>query len=278
MIHFVLVLAGMTTALLQAQIEGSEARGVRRTAAAADDRDYIWTDAYATPDPHGPTVHCKGDGMKCRIPARLLTPARLGQLHDTTLQEATVEANQLLARLQRSAPPGKALCLYRSVHGPVLLWTQPGPGRGAASGPPGRAITDPQAIADLLGIQPPAGRAAGGTLEALLEWDPVIKAYVWVCPRPGNNCVIHPKLSTATSRTVFDDTLAQATEQLNGLFDRVARRPPRPGVRLCLLFLPAGPVLAWTSEGPADASARQQRISADSPEFDRLSRELLGLQ
>jgi len=179
-IRFVFVFAGMTTALLQAQIEGLEVRGVRRTAAGADDRNYIWTDAYATADPQGPTIHCKDDGMKCRIPAQLLQPARLGQHHDTTLQQATVEANQLLAQLRRSAPPGKALCLYRSVHGPVLLWTQPGPSRGAASPPPGSAITDPQAIADLLGIQPPAGRIAGGTLEAQLEWDPVIKSYVWV--------------------------------------------------------------------------------------------------
>jgi len=237
--------------------------------------------AYATPDPGGPTVHCDGDGIDCVVDVRLLQPSRLTPSHDAALQQATLEANRILEQVQRSAPAGKALCLYRSIHGPVLIWRQAG-GRQAAAGEaarvPAGAVSEPAAIANLLGIQLSSQRqVAGGNRKAELIWDDSLKHYVWHCPNPGTDCVIHGAFASATARTVFDATLAQATEQLNSLFQRVAARPPKPGMRLCLLMLPAGPVLAWTMDETAAPAARPQRIDAAHPEFEKLSRAALGL-
>ncbi|MGQ9635402.1 MAG: hypothetical protein ACUVXB_14295 [Bryobacteraceae bacterium] len=277
-----LLAVGLLALSLKAQSRLPEGRAVAPPAGVAIGvGGHKYLRSYATPDPEGPTVHCEGKGIDCIVDARLLQPSRLTPIHDATLQQATLEANRILEQVQRSAPAGKALCLYRSIHGPVLIWRQAG-GRGAAAGEdarlPAGAITEPAAIAKLLGIQPASQRRiAGGNLKAELVWDADLKHYVWSCKSQGTNCVIHGSFAGATARTVFDATLAQATEQLNNLFERVAARPPKPGLRLCLLMLPAGPVLAWTLDGTASPAARQQGIDSSSPDFDRLSREALGL-
>lgn len=226
-------------------------------------------------------MHCYGDGIDCVVDARLLQPSRLTPAHDATLQQATLEANRILEQVQRSAPDGKALCLYRSIHGPVLIWRQAS-GRQVAAGEaarlPAGAVAEPAAMANLLGIQPSSQRQiAGGDRKAELVWDEGLKHYVWKCPSAGTNCVIHGAFASATARTVFDSTLARATEQLNSLFQRVAARPPKPGMRLCLLMLPAGPVLAWTLDETASPAARQQGIDASHADFEKLSRAALGL-
>ncbi|MCL6544594.1 MAG: hypothetical protein K6T61_05165 [Bryobacteraceae bacterium] len=226
-------------------------------------------------------MHCQGEGIDCIVDARLLQPSRLTPSHDAALQQATLEANRILEQVQRSAPAGKALCLYRSIHGPVLIWREAGsgaPAAGVAARLPAGAVTEPAAIANLLGIQPSSQRQiAGGNLKADLVWHEPMKHYVWYCRKPGNNCVIHGEFASATARTVFDSTLAKATEQLNSLFGRVAARPPKPGMRLCLLMLPAGPVLAWTLYDTDSTPARQQGIDASHPDFEKLSRAALGL-
>jgi hypothetical protein len=277
---FVLLAAAVAPAV-DAQAGGQEKRTIReavigRPVIGVGGKKYLRS--YATPDPGGPTVHCEDDGIDCVVEARLLQPGRLTPVHDAALQQATAEANRILEQAERSAPAGKALCLYRSIHGPLLIWRQAADsGPMAAARAPRNAVTDPAAMANLLGIQPSGGRQMGGNRNAELVWDEGLKHYVWRCPNPGTNCVIHGALATASARTVFDATLAQATEQLNNLFGRVAARPPRSGLRLCLLFVPAGPVLAWTSEGADTPNVRQQPISSEHPDFDRLSREALGL-
>jgi len=276
-------IAVIAVALASAQTEGQTKRTIGRPVGGGSlgaGTKYLY--AYATPDPNGPTVHCKGDGIDCVVNARLLQPVRLTPVHDATLQQATAEANRILEQLHRSGPEGKALCLYRSIYGPVLIWREAESPAAAASARPANAVTKPEAIAGLLGIQPAhqrqvAGGAGGGTLEAELIWDDGLKHYVWSCTKPGNNCVIHGALGSAAARTVFDATLARATQELNSLFERTAARAPRPGVRLCLLFLPAGPVLVWSSDGTRSYGASQRTITSDNPDFDRLAREALGL-
>ena len=279
----VLMFAGIAVALASAQTEAPGARTIARPVGPAIGAGDTYLYAYATPDPQGPTIHCKGPGIDCVAVARLLQPARATHAHDATLQEATVRINQILEQAERAAPRGKTLCLYRSARGPVLVWRAAEPRAAAIAARPANAVSNPEAIAELLGIEPARGRTvaggAGGTLEAELVWNDLMKHYQWRCVNPGNNCVIHTSLASARSASVFDSTLAQATEQINSILERAAARPPQPGMRLCLMFLPAGPVLTWTSsEAPAQSSGRQRRVTAADPEFDRLSRQVLGLE
>jgi hypothetical protein len=282
MTRSLLLLAGIA-ALACAQTEAPGARTIGRPRGPAIGAGEKYLYAYATPDPQGPTIHCEGPGIDCVAVARLLQPARATHAHDATLQEATVRINQILVQAERAAPRGKALCLYRSARGPVLVWRAAEPRAATTSARPAEAVTDPEAIADLLGIEPARGRmvagGAGGTLEAELVWNDLMKHYQWKCTKAGNNCVIHTSFASVRSAGVFDSTLAQATEQINSILERTAARPPQPGMRLCLMFLPAGPVLAWTSsESPAQSTGRQRTVTAADPDFDRLSRETLGLE
>lgn len=236
----------------------------------------IYMDAYATPDPEGPTVHCSGKGIKCAVDASLLTAARPTPVHDATLQEATAAVNRVLSSL--TPPRDRKLCLFRSVYGPVLLWVktgaapdQPGPDRLNLRAAPQR-IEDPQAIANLLGLRPAAGLAAGNR-KAELVWDNEIKTYFWKCPSQGTDCVIH-KLTTAAARTAsHDESLSKATEEINRILERAAAKAPRPEQSLCILFTPDGPMLAWTFS--RDIPGRT--VSSDSPEYRRAAREALGL-
>lgn len=235
----------------------------------------IYMDAYATPDPKGPTIHCDGKGIKCVVNARLLTASRHTPAHDATLAETTAAINRILASLK--PPQGRKLCLYRSIHGPVLLWAGGGGGGGDTQGGegdvhPARRVTDPQAIASMFGIRPSARAVAPNRL-AELKWDEAIKSYVWVCPKPGENCVIHIRASHAARTISHDDTLAAATEEINRVLEQAAARTPRPDQSLCLLFTPDGPMLAWTYT--ADRPGRA--VPADSPAFRTAAREALGL-
>jgi len=233
-------------------------------------------DAYATPDPEGPTIHCSGKGIDCVVNARLLSASRLTPAHDATLSEATAAVNRVLESL--TPPPGRKLCIYRSAYGPVLLWVKLG---AAADGPPAsqlerrqapQPVTEPQAIANMLGIRPAAGMA-GGNRKATLEWDAELKHYVWKCPDAGNDCVIHGSLSSAARTVSHDDALGAATAEINRILNQAAARPPRPDQHLCMLFTPDGPMLAWTFT--TDRPGRT--VSPETPEFRRAAREALGL-
>jgi len=278
-----LILAGIAVALGYAQTDAPGARTIRRPLGPSLGPVATYYDVYATPDPEGPTIHCKDEGIDCVAVARLLQPARVTHAHDATLQEATAQINRVLEQAGRSAPRGKALCLYRSFHGPVLLWRAVEPPAPTTAARPFNAVTNPQLIAEMLGVQPPGARVigggAGGVFEAELVWNDLMKHYQWRCVNPGKNCVVHRALASARSSSSFDSTLAQATEQINSILERAAARPPRPGMRLCLMFLPAGPVLAWTSgEDPGQAAGRRRAVTAADADFDRLSRETLGLE
>lgn len=236
----------------------------------------IYMDSYATPDPEGPTVHCAGKGINCVVDARLLTAARPTPVHDAALQEATAAINRILSSL---TPPGdRKLCLYRSIHGPVLLWVktgaapdQPGPDRSNLRAAPQR-ITDPEAIANLLGLRPAGGLAAGNR-KADLVWDEDMKHYVWKCPNPGTDCVIHRLTTTAARTAIHDEPLARATVEINRILEQAAAKAPRPEQSLCILFTPDGPMLAWTFF--KDIPGRT--VSPDSPEYRRAARDALGL-
>lgn len=133
-------------------------------------------------------------------------------------------------------------------------------------------INEPQAMADALGIRP-AGGKAGGNREAELVWNEDMKHYQWKCSKPGSNCVIHGALASAARTPSHDGALAAATDEINRILGQAAARSPRPDQRLCMLFTPDGPMLAWTLE-----TDRQGRtVGADSPDFLRLARETLGL-
>jgi hypothetical protein len=239
--------------------------------------------AYATPDPEGPTVHCEGDGIDCVATARLLQPRRLTPIHDASLQQATVDVNRILASLESRAPAGKRLCIYRSVRGAVLIWAAFGPtapssgapGRPQAANVSARMITSPEAIADFLKIE--FRQVAAGNRKAELIWDSDLKHYVWSCPNAGSDCVIHASFARSGARTVQDEVLAQATQQLNQILQQAAARAPQ-GKELCLTFLPAGPVLAWTSPTPPPAKPGSRTITAESPEFERAAAQALGLE
>lgn len=234
----------------------------------------IYMDAYATPDPEGPTIHCAGKGVSCVVDARLLSASRLTPAHDTTLRDATAAINRILGSL--APPDGRKLCLYRSIHGPVLLWTKIGPAADGPAAQIGRRplaghITEPHAIAGLLGIRP-AG-LAGGNRKAELIWNDEIKMYQWKCPNSGTDCVIHTSLTSAARTVSHDDALAAATAEISRILDQAAARPPRPDQRLCLLFTPDGPMLAWTFT--TDRPGRV--VGSESSEFRRAAREALGL-
>lgn len=255
----------------------------RRPAPATDppkSKEVIYLDAYVTADKDGPTLHCEDKGVKCVVNARLLAPPRPTPGHDATLMEMTAAINRILESL--APPPGMRLCLYRSSRGPILLWTRGGAGpraeslvrpRGAAERAVGR-IADEERIAEILGIQEAAGRYAGGDLLAKVIWDEELKMSFWACPTKGNDCVVKPKLATSSQARVHDASLSQATEQINQLLDRAEARAPQRGQRLCLLFLPDGPVLAWTFEQDRPGRA----VSSGDPGFARAARQALGLE
>jgi hypothetical protein len=239
--------------------------------------DSVYLYAYATPDPEGPTIHCKGPGADCVANARLLVAKKATVSHDTALMEATASVNRILESL--APPPGKKLCIYRSPHGPVLLWAEsdamsrpPVAASAARSGAlPAGAITDTEAIVKALGIEPAQSRqavAAGGDRKATIIW--IDNIPMWSCPDKGNDCSIG---AFATAR-VHDGALGRATSQINDILDRASARPPKPGQRLCLLFLPDGPMLAWTYP---EAKPAQRVITSSDPDFRRAAREALGL-
>lgn len=240
----------------------------------------IYMDAYVTPDPEGPTLHCQGKGVDCVVEARLLAPGRPTPAHDEALMETTAAINRVLASL--APPPGMKLCLYRSSRGPVLLWARASRGPVAeAPAAAGRAlargvgrITDKEAIADALGIQAADGRLAGGNRLAKVVWDPDTGHSFFACPDPGKDCVIHRNLAGSSQARVHDGRLRDATAQINQLLDQAAARVPRPGQRLCLVFLPDGPVLAWTYETERPGRA----VSSADPDFARAARRALGIE
>ncbi len=275
-----LALAGLAAAQSPQVERGVASR--RAAAAAGPGKKYL--EAYATPDPTGPTIHCDGPGFDCVVETKLLETARVTPSHDETLQRATAEINAILEETARNAPPGKALCLYRSAGGPLLIWREaaapprsPRAVESLAAREASSRVTDPRAIAGLLGIQG-ARKAAGGdkTFKAELVWDDSIKHYFWSCTKPGTDCVIHASLASATARTVFDATLQSATEKINAVLSNAAAKAPKGSLRLCLLFLPEGPILAWTSSEPPATGART--ISSESPEFGQRARETLALR
>ncbi|MEP0774828.1 MAG: hypothetical protein HRF46_10770 [Acidobacteriota bacterium] len=238
----------------------------------------IYLDAYVTADKDGPTVHCENKGIKCVHQARLLAPPRATPAHNATLQELTAAINRTLDSL--TPPPGMKLCLYRSVRGPILLWARDAtasprdlPGRSLRT--PERAaapITDDEKIADMLGIQEPAGRYLGGNLLAKVVWNELGQSF-FACPTKGNDCVVKPKLATSSQARVHDARLSRATEEINQLLEGAAARAPQGGQRLCLVFLPDGPVLLWTHESEPLGRA----VSSEDPDFARAARQALGL-
>lgn len=236
----------------------------------------IYKDAYATPDPEGPTIHCADSGVKCVVDARLLTATRATPAHDTALQGATAAINRILASLTPRAD--RKLCLYRSIHGPVLLWAkaEAAPGQPSLDRPhlwaAPRRVTDPQAIADLLGLRPSA-RSAAGNRKAELVWNEDIKAYVWKCVNPGSDCVIHQLTTTASRTASHDEPLMKATAEINRILEETSAKAPRREQRLCILFTPDGPMLAWTFAEEVSGKT----ISSDDPNFSRAARESLGL-
>lgn len=240
----------------------------------------LYYEAYVTPDPEGPTLHCEGPGMDCVMDAQLFMPRSITPSHDATLQEASAAINRILRSL--NPPPGRKLCLYRSVAGPVLLWAagarQPGamgPVRGAASNladnntrVPQRAIRDPQAIADALGLH----QNSGGTHKAIVIWDEHGHSF-FTCPDPGNNCVIRASFAQVTARTPsHDGTLAAATAEINAVLERAASKAPRPDQTICLFWSPEGPVLIWTYP----VAPRGRVAEPGSAEYQKALGELLG--
>lgn len=266
--------------LLSASAQEAGRRPVPGTDPAKPKPKRIYLDAYVTADKDGPTLHCENEGVKCVHYVRLLAPRRPTPGHDATLMETTAAINRILDSL--APPPGMGLCLYRSSRGPILLWARAGGGpRAESSVRPLRAaeraagpITDDERIAELLGIQEPAGRYQGGNLLAKVIWDEELKMSFWACPTKGNDCVVKPKLATSSQARLHDARLSQATEQINQLLDGAAARAPQSGQRLCLVFLPDGPVLLWTYETERPGRA----VSSADSGFDRAARQALGLE
>jgi hypothetical protein len=268
-------------ALFVLAASAQEAR--RRPIASSDPpkpKKKIYTDGHVKAEKDGPTLYCHDEGIKCVIEARLLAPTRPTPVHDATLMETTAAINRILDSL--APPPGMSLCLFRSVRGPILLWSRAGGGPEADSAvrplqaaqrAAGR-ITDPEAIAEILGIQEPAGRYAGGNLLAKVVWDETLKMMIFTCPQKGTDCNVKLKFATSSNARVHDRSLSQATEQINQLLDSAAARAPQPGQRLCLLFLPDGPVLAWTYEQDRPGRA----VSSGEPGFREAARRALGLE
>ncbi len=270
----------------------------RRVPELADDD---CREAYVTPEPQGPVLHCTKKGWcNCFIRPTWLAAARLTENHDATLSEATAQINRILNSL--TPPQGKKLCLYRSLYGPVLLWAKTGAdlaeptprparpslaagaARAGAASPRGglsdvekdpqspRPTRDPQAIANLLGIQP-SGRAAGATRLAEVFWPYPGGPEFWKCVRPGNDCEVSPRLNAAARTASHDERLAAATEEINRILEQAAQKSPGSDRSLCLLFTPDGPMLTWTftTERPGRV------VGPDDPSFRRVAREALGL-
>lgn len=272
-----LLLASLT--ILVSSLFAQETDTRRRVAGVGAGPIYagpIYLDAYVTPDPEGPTVHCDNPGIACVINARLLVAARPTPSHDQTLQEATAAINRILASLK--PPAGKRLCIYLSVVGPVLIWVQDDVGgtktlaadviKRRIQQP--QRITDPKAIAEALGLRQVAG--AGGNRKAEVVLDPILGP-IWTCPNPGKDCVIH-QFAIATARTPAQDaSLANASREINQILENAAAKAPRPEQKLCLLLTPDGPMLAWTF----DKQLEGRRIDSSHPEFRRFAREALGL-
>jgi hypothetical protein len=221
-------------------------------------------------------------GVLMESPAQLFMPRSLTPSHDATLQEASAAINRILASL--NPPPGRKLCLYCSAAGPVLLWAvagagQPGaidPVRGVASNlaenntrVPRRAIRDPQAIADALGLR----QTSGGNRLAKVVTNPDTGFTYFTCPDPGTDCLIHARFTEVTARTPsYDGTLAAATEQINAVLERAASKSPRPDQTVCLFWSPEGPVLIWTYP-----TAPPGRVAEPgSAEYQKALRDLLG--
>ncbi len=243
--------------------------------------DKKYYEAYVTPDPEGPTLHCVGPGMDCVMNARLFMPRSLSSSHDATLQETSAAINRILESL--NPPPGRRLCLYRSAAGPVLLWAAAGPPRAGVPAPPRGtagnfaannarippgAISDSRAIANALGLR----RTNGGNRLAKVIWDEHGHSY-FTCPNPGTDCEIRASFALVTARTPsHDGTLAEATQQINSILERAQSRAPRPDRTICLFWSPEGPVLIWTSLGTVSG-----RVSEPgSPEYQKALGELLG--
>ena len=225
------------------------------------------------------TATCNTKGYDCITSSMFVSTGKTTLSHDRNLQEATLKINSVVDGLRPIGQKmGKRACLYRSKNGLLLIWVE-----NKKTGPLGKiaspGITDPNKIADLLQIDAAgAGRSvAGGTKELLLEFvyhEGI--GYFWHCMNAGAGCTGNA-LAMARPTTVHDATLIQATEKINSILTEYSQRNPKPSTKMCILMVPAGPILGWVSTDPPLKTDRRISVGPQSKEYEKLINESLGI-
>lgn len=225
------------------------------------------------------TATCNTKGYDCITSSMFVATENTTLSHDRNLQDATLKLNAILNGLSSAGQKiGKRSCLYRSKNGLLLIWVE-NTNTGPLSKITSQGITDPAKIADLLQIDTGgSGRSvAAGTKELLLElvWHEGV-GYFWHCMNAGKGCTGNA-LAMAGPTTVHDATLIQATEKINSILAEASRKTPTPSTKLCIIMVPAGPVLSWVSRNPPLKTDRRISVGPQSKEYEKLINESLGI-
>jgi hypothetical protein len=260
------------TALLLAIAQVNPANG-QSVPGASSDTEYREAIFSAGPPI---SADCTTKGYDCIVSGRFVVSDKLTSTHDQSLQEASSRINRILDELRVVGQKiGKKPCLYRSKYGLLLIWVEDKKTESSSKSSR-QGIIDPDRVAVLLQIEPGIA-GASPKQEKLLEfvwYDKV--GYFWRCTNAGAGCTV-ASLARASATTVHDEALIMATEKINSLFAEYAQRAPAHLTKMCILMVPAGPVLGWVSTDPSLKSTRVISVGPQSKEYESLINESLGI-